>query len=106
MKCDWCTNEATHQNCGVAEAVVCKDHACKNCQPLESVGQVSDHLSAPTYYTWHPVCECRDITQHFSYNIGSAIAYLWRAGRKTKDPTEDYNKALEFIQAEIRRHKK
>lgn len=56
----------------------------------------------PSYYTWHPVCECKDIVQHFPYHIGNAIAYLWRAGKKGS-AQEDLKKAITHIQFEIDR---
>ncbi len=36
-----------------------------------------------------------------NFNIGSALKYLCRAGRKTLDPVEDLEKAVFYIQREI-----
>lgn len=57
----------------------------------------------PDYYTWHPVAECYEVVSHFPYNIGVAMAYLWRAGRKTPDPRLDLRKAIRHIEFEIER---
>lgn len=60
--------------------------------------------SPPDYYTWHPVCECKDIVSHFPYNPGVAIAYIWRAGRKPgADPVDDLQKAIDHLWFEIDR---
>jgi hypothetical protein len=56
----------------------------------------------PEHYKWHPVAECADISEHFPKNIGSAIEYLWRVGRKA-NAVEDLKKAIWFIKREIRR---
>lgn len=60
--------------------------------------EVIDH---PDHYTWHPIAECRQIAQEFPYNIGTAIAYLWRYPRK--NGIEDLRKARKHIDFEIDR---
>lgn len=47
--------------------------------------------------------ECIDVIEGFSLNVGNAIKYLWRAGKKTEDPTEDFEKAIWYIRREISR---
>ena len=49
--------------------------------------------------------ECIDIIRHYTFNIGCAIKYLWRAGLKTEEgkpdrekEIEDLNKALWYIE--------
>ena len=37
--------------------------------------------------------ECIDITRHLSFNMGNAVKYIWRAGKKG-----DHTKALEDLQ--------
>ncbi len=60
------------------------------------------NVKHPNHYTWHPTgVECKDITQEFNYNVGSAIAYLWRHERK--NGIEDLKKAVEHINFEIER---
>jgi hypothetical protein len=55
----------------------------------------------PHHYDWHPVAECREITEYFSYNLGSAIAYLWRHDRK--NGRQDLEKAIKHIEFEMER---
>lgn len=38
-----------------------------------------------------------------NFNLGNAMKYLWRAGRKTADPAEDLQKAREYIDFELAR---
>jgi len=66
--------------------------------PVEKV----DH---PSHYNSHPSgVECIEITEHFNYNVGNAIKYLWRAGLKPGSATlEDLKKASWFVEREISR---
>jgi len=47
--------------------------------------------------------ECITVTEHYGFNIGNAIKYLWRAGFKSKDPIEDLRKAAWYVNREIER---
>lgn len=59
--------------------------------------------SSPDYYTWHPSgVECIDIIEYFNFNIGNAIKYLWRHGRKDSK-LSDLRKARYYIAREIER---
>lgn len=64
-----------------------------------------DPINHPSHYTSHPSgVECITITQHHNFCIGNAIKYLWRAGLKDSNPTEqDLKKAIWYIQMEIER---
>jgi hypothetical protein len=53
------------------------------------------------HYTKIPGIECKDVVSHFSYNIGTAMAYLWRADYKHTSSIADYEKAMHHIQFEI-----
>ena len=65
---------------------------------------LADDPTSPNHYQWHPAgVECYEIAQEFVYNIGTAIAYLWRAGLKTNDPLEDIQKAIKHLQFECAR---
>jgi len=44
--------------------------------------------------------ECIDVAQHFNFNKGNAIKYIWLAGSKG-DPVKDLKKAIEYLQFEI-----
>lgn len=63
-----------------------------------------DTVNAPSWYREHPSgVECITITEHFNFNLGNAIKYLWRAGLKTDDPIRDLEKAAWYVQREIDR---
>lgn len=65
------------------------------------VGTV-DH---PRHYNSHPSgVECITITEHFNFNIGNAVKYLWRAGLKGEE-LEDLEKAAWYVSREIERLK-
>lgn len=50
--------------------------------------------------------ECIEITRHMSFNIGNAIKYMWRNGKKDGQPAvQDLEKAIWYIQDEIDRLK-
>lgn len=59
------------------------------------------------HYYDHPIIEnlqAIDVIQAFPYNIATAMAYLWRCGRKPDtDPVEDLRKAITHIEFEIKR---
>lgn len=62
--------------------------------------QVVNH---PPHYTQHPSgVECITITEHYNFNIGNAIKYLWRAGLKGSQ-LEDLKKADWYVRREIER---
>ena len=62
-----------------------------------------DMVNNPPHYTAHPSgIECIQITEHFNFNIGNAIKYLWRAGLKGSKE-QDLQKALWYIEREIQR---
>lgn len=65
---------------------------------------VRETVIHPAYYNAHPSgVECVEIAQHFSFNTGNAIKYLWRATAKHALPLEDYEKAITYILFEIKR---
>ncbi|HEY4536414.1 MAG TPA: DUF3310 domain-containing protein [Enteractinococcus sp.] len=76
---------------------------------------VNDHdpVNHPAHYTSHPSgVECIQIARHHSFAIGSAIKYLWRAGKKADHgedirakEIEDLEKAVFYIRDEINRLK-
>ena len=59
--------------------------------------------TTPAHYTEHPSgVECIEITEHFSFNVGNAIKYLWRSGLKGSE-IEDLRKARWYVDREITR---
>lgn len=60
-------------------------------------------INHPPHYNEHPSgIECIVIVEHYNFNIGNAIKYLWRAGLKG-NPVEDLQKAAWYINREIDR---
>ena len=73
--------------------------------------QKYDSVNHPAHYNSHPSgIECIEIARHHNFNIGKTIKYLWRAGLKSEEgmedtdkQVEDLNKAIWYIQDEIKR---
>lgn len=65
-----------------------------------------DNVDHPKHYNVHPSgVECIDVVEHFSFNVGNAIKYLWRAGEKDNQ-MEDLAKAKWYVEREIYRLEK
>lgn len=65
--------------------------------------QVPDKTN-PDHYKWIPGVECKQVTDHLNFNLGSAFKYIYRNGRKpTETSIEDLRKAIKFIEFEIER---
>lgn len=65
---------------------------------------MSDPVKFPDHYRWHPTgVECKEIVAHFPFNRGTAIKYVWRAGRKggPDDEIRDLEKAIESLRNEV-----
>lgn len=61
-----------------------------------------DSVNHPKHYKSHPSgVECITITEHFNFNVGNAIKYLWRSSHK--NGLEDLKKAAWYVQREIDR---
>lgn len=61
-------------------------------------------VNHPKHYNESPSgVECIDVVEHLPFNVGNAMKYLWRAGHKTQDATEDLAKANWYIEREIAR---
>lgn len=69
-----------------------------NYRPIIEVDQVNH----PPHYTQVPGLEAIDVTQHFNFNLGNAIKYIWRCDHKGK-PVEDLEKAVWYLTKEIER---
>ena len=69
------------------------------------VTSFDDPVNHPSHYTTHPSgVECIDITQHFNFNLGNAIKYIWRSGIKSGNTAEqDLMKARFYINQELKR---
>lgn len=67
---------------------------------------MSDPVNHPPHYNAHPSgVECIDVTEHFNFNVGNAIKYLWRASHKGA-LLVDLEKARWYVDREIARLKK
>lgn len=67
---------------------------------------MSDPVKRPPHYTSHASgVECIDVSEHFNFNLGNVIKYVWRADLKGK-PMEDLRKAAWYIDREIKRRER
>lgn len=72
-------------------------------ESTETSAESNDPVNHPKHYTQHPSgVECIDITEHFNFNLGNAIKYIWRAGDKG-DLIQDLEKARWYLDREIER---
>lgn len=64
-----------------------------------------EFVDHPKHYNDHPTgVECIDIIEWMTWNIGTAMKYLWRAGLKPGETAEqDLRKAVWYIEREIGR---
>ena len=63
----------------------------------------TEKVNHPPHYNGHPSgIECITVVEHFNFNIGNAMKYLWRAGLKG-DSKEDLEKAAWYVRREIER---
>lgn len=69
----------------------------------------ASEVEYPEWYRWHSLTkrfgiECKHVAQEFEYNLGAALKYIWRAGRKgSSSKVKDLKKAVEYLKNEIRR---
>ena len=62
-----------------------------------------DPVNNPSHYKHPSGIECIEVTRHMNFNIGNAMKYLWRHGKKDRKKTvEDLRKAVFYIQDEIK----
>lgn len=70
-----------------------------------------DPVNHPSHYTDGPACpacgatiECITVVQRMNFNVGNAVKYLWRAGKKDpKKHIEDLRKAAWYATKEADR---
>jgi hypothetical protein len=65
-----------------------------------------DPINHPAHYNSHPAgIETITIVEHFTFNVGNAVKYAWRAGLKGGDDKrlEDLRKAVWYLNREIER---
>jgi len=62
---------------------------------------MSDPVNHPSHYMVHPSgIECIQVAEHFGFNLGNALKYIWRCDDK-QDALEDLKKAKWYIEREI-----
>jgi len=58
----------------------------------------------PSHYKQSPSgIEAIQVTRWMNFNLGNAMKYIWRAGLKNADPTEDIEKAIWYLRDELTR---
>ena len=64
-----------------------------------------EKVDHPRHYNEHPSgVECIEIIEHWGFNLGSAVKYIWRNGLKPgEDAVEDLKKAIWYLNREIER---
>lgn len=65
---------------------------------------MSDSVNHPAHYTWlKEKCgvEVIDITRHLDFDLGNAVKYIMRAGRKKDSSLTETEKAKEDLQKAI-----
>lgn len=86
---------------GIFDCGVCYGVRYGSCDAPTVQSEAVEH---PSHYNQHPAgIECIDVAEHFNFNLGNGIKYLWRAGLKGPDPAEDLRKARWYIEREIKR---
>ena len=65
---------------------------------------MNDNINHPAHYTGvTSEIECIDIARHLNFQLGNALKYVWRAGKKggSAMELEDLKKALWYLQDSI-----
>lgn len=61
------------------------------------------NINSPPHYNSHPAgIECIEVAEHYNFNIGNVIKYVWRAAHKGAK-LEDLKKARWYLDREIER---
>lgn len=64
---------------------------------------MEDAVNSPKHYTSHPSgVECIQVAEHFGFNLGNVIKYIWRAEEKGA-PLQDLKKARWYLDREIKK---
>ncbi len=64
-----------------------------------------DPVNNPKHYNDHPSgIECIQVTEHFNFNLGNVIKYIWRADLKGFK-IQDLEKAKWYLEREIEKRK-
>jgi hypothetical protein len=64
---------------------------------------MANKVNHPVHYGKSvPDIECIDVVEHFNFNKGNAIKYIWRAEHKGSE-MEDLEKAIWYLKREVER---
>ena len=70
----------------------------------ERMSNQYEKVEHPKHYQVAPGVEVIDLVEHLSFNVGNAVKYACRAGRKPEtDAVTDLRKALWYLSREITR---
>lgn len=74
--------------------------------PTRPSGESYETVNRPRHYNQHEAgIECIDVTEWMSFNLGTAVAYIWRVDQKDSGD-EDLRKAIWFLQREQERRRR
>ena len=65
---------------------------------------MEDKVNHPSHYIWlKELCgiEVIDITRHLDFDLGNAVKYILRSGKKTEQGYDDIEKEIEDVQKAI-----
>ena len=65
---------------------------------------MEDKVNHPSHYTWlkdNCGIEVIDITRHLDFDLGNAVKYILRSGKKTEQGYDDIEKEIEDLQKAI-----
>ena len=65
---------------------------------------MEDKVNHPSHYIWlKELCgiEVIDITRHLDFDLGNAVKYILRSGKKTEQGYDDIEKEIEDLQKAI-----
>jgi len=66
--------------------------------------QKKSEVDHPDHYNWLPGTECIDVAEHFNFNLGNAVKYIWRVETKEiSGALVDLRKARWYVDREIKR---
>jgi hypothetical protein len=67
--------------------------------------EIGGAINSPKHYDLIGGVDCIDFLEHFSFNCGTTMKYIWRAGKKggPEKELEDLKKALWYLSREVDR---
>ena len=103
------SNESKCPKCGHSwdwhNDMICRFPGCETICAAQPKSE-PDPVNHPPHYKAHPSgIEAITITEHFNFNRGNAIKYIWRADSKGRE-LEDLKKARWYLDREIQRVEK